>query len=119
MRISDWSSDVCSSDLRAAEKWRPRASHPLNLRALDPARRFLDAFVQFGDLDVDRALHVRVRCRSHPWPSRHFHRAVFKELAPERLSRRPPINDATLLDRLKPRNADRSEERRVGKAGVR
>src|SRR3546814_1452275 len=25
MRISDWSSDVCSSDLRQGEKWRIRA----------------------------------------------------------------------------------------------
>src|SRR3546814_1161181 len=29
MRISDWSSDVCSSDLHAAGKGRPISAHPL------------------------------------------------------------------------------------------
>src|SRR3546814_3428645 len=37
MRISDWSSDVCSSDL--ASRMRVRASGPLLARPLAPARR--------------------------------------------------------------------------------
>src|SRR3546814_8912807 len=32
MRISDWSSDVCSSDLRPHRRWCPLAREPLLLR---------------------------------------------------------------------------------------
>src|SRR3546814_17717833 len=40
MRISDWSSDVCSSDLRAIRRWPPaRDPDPQVLAGADPRRR--------------------------------------------------------------------------------
>src|SRR3546814_15322292 len=50
MRISDWSSDVCSSDLSAAARSRPSSSHRkliMSDRTLDilKSRRFLPLFV--------------------------------------------------------------------------
>src|SRR3546814_8138838 len=38
MRISDWSSDVCSSDLRLARPWRYAGRAPRQHRRADPPR---------------------------------------------------------------------------------
>src|SRR3546814_9716946 len=38
MRISDWSSDVCSSDLGSVQLWRIRVQRPLALPVIEEAR---------------------------------------------------------------------------------
>src|SRR3546814_3098208 len=59
MRISDWSSDVCSSDLRvmlygATDVWRPKSvAHPglpMMRSHINGARSFLDIGASNGDL---------------------------------------------------------------------
>src|SRR3546814_18392229 len=94
MRISDWSSDVCSSDLRpeAGERNHDRSQHdeqPVGDRAFDDP----------GD-------HCPLACLIA------LMRALLSSCTKRKL---------TLSPRLKPRNwagllvANRSEERRVGK----
>src|SRR3546814_17362365 len=74
MRISDWSSDVCSSDLRVVEGWLGQADLPVGdeehpdvpaLRAeVRKARRRLDEIAEMlgdGDLDPAGARKARVR----------------------------------------------------------
>src|SRR3546814_20290660 len=57
MRISDWSSDVCSSDLRIAE----RIDHLLifggERRMLDPAEIPVFRMMQVGEAAIDQAAH--------------------------------------------------------------
>src|SRR3546814_6324068 len=53
MRISDWSSDVCSSDLAQAEQHQPDAEH-----AVHPKQRSVT--MQRGQVE---ALHVKQRQR--------------------------------------------------------
>src|SRR3546814_10778721 len=65
MRISDWSSDVCSSDLRAHAEDAARREDRLDLETLDSG---VAGVLEGGtdaalDLDLD-ALVVRVECRS-------------------------------------------------------
>src|SRR3546814_12671024 len=74
MRISDWSSDVCSSDLRVVEGWLGQADLPVGdeehpdvpaLRAeVRKARRRLDEIAEMlgdGALDPAGAGKARVR----------------------------------------------------------
>src|SRR3546814_12800878 len=55
MRISDWSSDVCSSDLAVEARPKPRAKAPRGQRARDKA-----AFT----LRLDAERHLRLRLAS-------------------------------------------------------
>src|SRR3546814_4101857 len=48
MRISDWSSDVCSSDLRIARDPRPHRGHRPARRDRSAGRRVLDALAADG-----------------------------------------------------------------------
>src|SRR3546814_6785239 len=59
MRISDWSSDVCSSDLRAAGGPAQR----IDIAGLDAGLALLGTFV--GDVLRGKATGYRVGCR-HP-----------------------------------------------------
>src|SRR3546814_19629481 len=94
MRISDWSSDVCSSDLRGVTAPLPAAGYELPLEVTDP-----------GD-----AAELAVRMESDTataW------RAVTEQAqTPE--DRRFAVTAMTQAAVLA-----RSEERRVGKEGVR
>src|SRR3546814_17918036 len=92
MRISDWSSDVCSSDLAAADYWsglrRPQENeYSTSLVALD---------VTTGE------------------PAWHF-QTVHKDVWDYDLGSTAPLVDFPTADGLVPA---RSEERRVGKACV-
>src|SRR3546814_14280075 len=88
MRISDWSSDVCSSDLVAAPA-----------QAAWPAERLVDEMLEhlFGDLDVS----------NHPVAQRAQRLDIGGGLAPHRLG--------IIADDLDV--AHRSEARSVGKEG--
>src|SRR3546814_19349538 len=93
MRISDWSSDVCSSDLAPARqsKGSTRAGK-------------------------ERALSVEASAQSRLHPTR---RLAHIELAPEPVLHRGH-HLAHVLEALRHKlDHDRSEERRVGKACVR
>src|SRR3546814_3072868 len=57
MRISDWSSDVCSSDLYLRYQWRLRA------RGRDGTRRAFDP----AQATRDRADHAHPACLFRPW----------------------------------------------------
>src|SRR3546814_11451496 len=88
MRISDWSSDVCSSDLTVAD-----SAVPIDVISAD-------ALANSGTTETNRLLNQLVPSFNFPQPS----------LTDGTDSLRP----ATLRG-LAP---DRSEERRVGKEGV-
>src|SRR3546814_17981544 len=55
MRISDWSSDVCSSDLRAGVIAAFGVGRHLALEVADERRNILDAAGQAGDLEHNHA----------------------------------------------------------------
>src|SRR3546814_15811978 len=68
MRISDWSSDVCSSDLRRREFLRPSADHGAAIAGAGAARlrRTADRAAQGGRLSQPlcrRAAHAAVSVR--------------------------------------------------------
>src|SRR3546814_1761488 len=94
MRISDWSSDVCSSDLRRPDPQRRRSRRSLiDLQEPTPAnwRRPL-ARIQRDSLNEEDHFSRREHQVRHPAPSRDVHRfplacpLVF-QLAPGRLPR--------------------------------
>src|SRR3546814_1282701 len=69
MRISDWSSDVCSSDLATGSEnhvpWRESAYRPAR-RPCAPARRRAAARVRGDDRD-DPSRAVRCACADSDW----------------------------------------------------
>src|SRR3546814_14562322 len=91
MRISDWSSDVCSSDLFAAE---PGGGRPFGARAIDRVPREWIAALP-GDLLV--GVHLELLAATAPEPDAAALQAVFGH---------DGINGSLV----------RSEERRVGKS---
>src|SRR3546814_17475393 len=93
MRISDWSSDVCSSDLKSAAYWRPLLPRRLmvRLRILIPS---IEVRILAGHpVTSDTLLNVL----SFPWGNQH----PFLRLALRTAGKRSEF---------------RSEERRVGKS---
>src|SRR3546814_14845690 len=90
MRISDWSSDVCSSDLEDADLDTPLRSGQQGLGELPPSGIAIE--------DVGREIH-----RLPSTPDRAEHRGVSLLAVPERLDEVP---------------CKTSEERRVGKECV-
>src|SRR3546814_16857671 len=92
MRISDWSSDVCSSDLHAQ------------------TRRFEDDFWSGGDLSMLQQA-VASRRDEQGALARIFDAGMTEFLKARRTNANGDVN--TLLD-----GPRRSEERRVGKEGV-
>src|SRR3546814_19136872 len=79
MRISDWSSDVCSSDLlnlQVLERQERQIEHAAERRFAGRIRDAHDAAVDGADLDAvaDRSEERRVgnecvsTCRSRGWP---------------------------------------------------
>src|SRR3546814_11435360 len=100
MRISDWSSDVCSSDLSK------RAMLFLRRRMLEIG---LDLTLQLQRQRV--ALTVACVSRSHPYPP--FADAIFLHIGLFHAL------EATAYVPLQKRRVMRSEERRVGNEGVR
>src|SRR3546814_17319923 len=107
MRISDWSSDVCSSDLRTAAPVRPFSTNPpcdansgtsAQPRALQ--FRLLDEIAILMREQV--ALDLRYRIHRHV---DHDQQAGASEIEGDRQRR----------DQILGHQADSSEERRVGK----
>src|SRR3546814_1456167 len=69
MRISDWSSDVCSSDLRPALQEGRRAAEAQECRAQAGARRGATTHRRRAACDADNAgSRVRVRAAYHLGP---------------------------------------------------
>src|SRR3546814_15296233 len=99
MRISDWSSDVCSSDLKKARK---------ALRQVENALRPLDQ-------EADRLQ------RSKSVDAAAQKAKIKLEIAIERRIESPPTETTELVKLLQDRVADlkRSEERSVGKGCAR
>src|SRR3546814_15246399 len=107
MRISDWSSDVCSSDLLPWEQRRARLESIVP--QLDPHRFDLSALIEAPDFHAladiragarDAAIEgVMLKRRDSPY-------VAGRKAAPWYKWKRDPLT------------ADRSEERRVGKACV-
>src|SRR3546814_17488634 len=103
MRISDWSSDVCSSDLEVARKTvaprgfeRAAQQHPiLDDRNVD---RTIDrAQAVIADLDPDIAAEILLRRLRRD----HDVAAVRDAAAPHslRTAQHPPIGEVVILDR--------------------
>src|SRR3546814_18266630 len=118
MRISDWSSDVCSSDLASSQQFLPLVS---TILAPSDARR-IDNRTFLGDPDYDTlkqrtasvtliADHQFSEAVSISGRARYIDaKATFRELYPDVYTNPSnPFIDGT---------AERSEERRVGKECV-
>src|SRR3546814_15099054 len=105
MRISDWSSDVCSSDLRPDGAVRPAGLHQ---HGLDPAPH--------ADQGHDAAVPQLRRLLAHGAGARHGHGAGAD--APARRRGGAVVTTAQQLPRKVVLAAGRSEERRVGKECV-
>src|SRR3546814_13837129 len=103
MRISDWGSDVCSSDLRIGEA--QRAAQPLEMR-----RHRLDEAVGAALREPDAAVLLQLVDQGVDGAGLHRIAAEQQRVEGERLA-------ALLI--LQMGGDDRSEERRVGKEGVR
>src|SRR3546814_16412345 len=108
MRISDWSSDVCSSDLANAERdtlgpWVFPQNRPQAISVLAGLRAKVGKSVR-----VDYSEGVRMPARVYPSP--------FAMLDPPR--KRAPLDETAEIRRAAELARDRSEERRVGKEGV-
>src|SRR3546814_15729443 len=88
MRISDWSSDVCSSDLRGR---LGRMNVEYLAPEMRPASNLADTVVQLSTVDPDRSYGGKI---------------VLAKIMDKKLPKIVTIN------------LDRSEERRVGKACV-
>src|SRR3546814_12700570 len=121
MRISDWSSDVCSSDLVHRRLlavigaiFEPHITFRRKLRSLADA--------------VDDAAVRRLSIEHGRWSSQHLDTvqgihccprkgrvAVEIAHAVKKLHRREPTNDRSIIARVEPVGFPRSEERRVGK----
>src|SRR3546814_19695276 len=95
MRISDWSSDVCSSDLRVGRQWRFVEAE-------------LVAWIRSGYPDAARTQPGASR-KEAIWHSGNVHRNTMSS-SQHRTERE--------LDALLERPTGRSEERRVGKECV-
>src|SRR3546814_18026358 len=124
MRISDWSSDVCSSDLFGLEL-RQRLivalvalDHDVQIEAMfidgPVAEAFSAQVSSHGLIDIEHRLRMA--------------RSDFKLAVPNEIEIASAVQDAAAVraDRRRTRNIDpgqpiaaRSEERRVGKEGVR
>src|SRR3546814_9226081 len=88
MRISDWSSDVCSSDLASVTAYAKRAAQPGGT----------------GYISAVRCIFVATKCPIPGYP--HQSAIRWHERQCRRAVQRPAVQGT------------RSEERRVGKAGV-
>src|SRR3546814_16732497 len=111
MRISDWSSDVCSSDLPAISRSLPGSCLPDLLRQVQRLR------VQLPEIVADNHFR-RVRSRLQRSQELRIGRCLAERIKQLRLDFRRQTsrsNEAALgtLDEVS------SEERRVGKEGVR
>src|SRR3546814_15039061 len=104
MRISDWSSDVCSSDLETP--------HDAIDRHLDQAVDDTQADIGPGDLRVEPAAHApgRERDRDGVKDRRLFHQMVIIVRLPLHIGGQHVVEPLA--------GPARSEERSVGKAGV-
>src|SRR3546814_12564933 len=69
MRISDWSSDVCSSDLLASDG--SARAHRLTRSSLDIEAALQRSFRQGGD-DIDDAANGLAAPENRLWPTQHF-----------------------------------------------
>src|SRR3546814_6008479 len=58
MRISDWSSDVCSSDLRCAQRWAPSPCRPSHESCRSAAPDRSSALAGLPDQDRPRLVAV-------------------------------------------------------------
>src|SRR3546814_4695969 len=84
MRISDWSSDVCSSDLAFLEKWIPAGKSPMCGNSICQDRRFLarwmpslEHYFHYRNLDVSTLKELCTRwtpeiARGYSKHSRHL-----------------------------------------------
>src|SRR3546814_12116087 len=110
MRISDWRSDVCSSDLLAGARLEiaPEAfEHRLPLRAT--ARHVVEFLLQpRGEIIADIAFEEAFEEGGEQAPAFFGDEAVFLDR-----------HIGAILGHLQYRGIGRSEERRVGKDGVR
>src|SRR3546814_18540063 len=108
MRISDWSSDVCSSDLRMHELFHPAGRHSFRT-ARGSVAKIVKLEHACGDWTDGTMTDFK-------W--RHFQGDVI--LWAVRWYCRYPISYRDLEEMLAERgiSVDRSEERRVGKEGV-
>src|SRR3546814_12554809 len=116
MRISDWSSDVCSSDLLADGVERAARDRALRHRQVDAQRleplRQLDQIGQF-------AIGARqIGLRQLMFDGAHADDA-FAACGAGGHAEYPSIRDWRELWKSTCAPAERTEERRVGKAGVR
>src|SRR3546814_13779240 len=107
MRISDWSSDVCSSDLTARatflclckETWRKESTPRLRARCCAPGPRSRRDFPRGHPAPAENAAHpCAAPCGSCPPP--------------------PPLRRGPEAQRQEQEQEQRSEERRVGKESV-
>src|SRR3546814_15085862 len=99
MRISDWSSDVCSSDLRDGEAWMPFGT---------PGGDGQDQWtVVFFLRHVHHGMNLQAAIDAPTWQTAHFPSSFF----PRQASPGKVVVEGRLP-------AARSEERRVGKGGV-
>src|SRR3546814_5301929 len=64
MRISDWSSDVCSSDLRSSERDLVHVAHPIDLFDQDLEANLLGQLQPLLNLRQKRIHEMEIRCAS-------------------------------------------------------
>src|SRR3546814_16326149 len=114
MRISDWSSDVCSSDLLVDRLPRHARPHIVELLDTDPAdRQRLVVEQEESDLDTParRAVHLlaRLGIARRPDPDAHRDRTAARAVEFEAVE---------ALDERRRRGFISSDARRVGKQWV-
>src|SRR3546814_6004262 len=64
MRISDWSSDVCSSDLRSSERDLVHVAHPIDLFDQDLEANLLGLLQPLLNLRQKRIHEMEIQCAS-------------------------------------------------------
>src|SRR3546814_20758697 len=122
MRISDWSSDVCSSDLRqgragAEDVAQPRALARFRLRTGQPQREQAGGVVVEGfPFDIGTAKPVFALLRRAP---RDGAQPAQLRIAGAVLDQQHQPQAVVEADLAADDEVDRPEERRVGKEGVR
>src|SRR3546814_15926736 len=112
MRISDWSSDVCSSDLRRPA--RPFSAPVARKRAAVPEREMPESDVPEQTCAEPAPLNGGALAQ----PIAADQVAAYLRRHPDFLARHPDLLDVLALPARDPGTGVRSEERRVGKECV-